>query len=227
MKREVYYDTKGEKSYFLGLWELIILTKIKICGITESNEAEYLNKNKVDFAGFVLFYPKSKRNISIEKAKSIFPYLNKEIKTVAVTVSPDMRQLKEIETAGFDYIQVHGNLSQELINTAQIPILKAFNEIDTKEYEFYHNCDKITGYVFDAGEPGSGKTFDWNKLKDISCGGKTVILAGGLTPENVKAAIDFVEPDAVDVSSGVEKDRGLGKDPEKIESFVNAVRMRR
>jgi len=78
--------------------------KIKICGLTTPKEAEYLNTNHVDFAGMVLFYPKSKRNISLEQAKAIQQALNPEIQTVAVVVSPTIKQVQQIEAAGFDYL---------------------------------------------------------------------------------------------------------------------------
>ena len=80
-------------------------TKIKICGLTSPAEARYLNENHVDFAGMVLFFPKSKRNISIEQAKDIMAALDASIKRVAVVVSPSIEQIRQIEAAGFDYVQ--------------------------------------------------------------------------------------------------------------------------
>lgn len=198
--------------------------KIKICGLTDPKEANYLNENHVDFAGMVLFYPKSKRNISLTQAKTIQKALNSEIKTVAVVVSPTLEQTRQIEAAGFDYLQIHGNLPEGLFSQIHIPVLKAFNIKDMSQYEFYHNCKGIVGYVFDAQEPGSGKTFDWSLVKQIPKDEKLLLLAGGLTPENVPTAITYVNPDGVDVSSGVEYSNCPGKDPEKIHAFVSNVR---
>ncbi|WP_455719981.1 phosphoribosylanthranilate isomerase [Agathobacter sp.] len=216
--------------------------KIKICGLTSPDEAAYLNKNHVDFAGMVLFFPKSKRNISIEQAKEIIRSLDSSIKSVAVVVSPTNEQICEIADAGFDYVQIHGAIPDSTNPYAtnpdstgeaagtdnaswDIPILKAFNVSDMGSYENYHNDPRIVGYVFDAQEPGSGKTFDWNLVDNIPRDEKLLILAGGLNPSNVRTAIQKVHPDGVDVSSGVENDDGDGKNPYKVDKFVSAVSM--
>lgn len=196
-------------------------TKIKICGLTSPAEARYLNENHVDFAGMVLFFPKSKRNISIEQAKEIMAALDASIKRVAVVVSPSIEQIKQIEAAGFDYIQIHGKIPETEV---EAPILKAFNVSDMGSYEKYHNDSRIAGYVFDAIEPGSGKTFDWKLVDNIPRDEKLLLLAGGLNPDNVRMAIEAVHPDGVDVSSGVENDNKAGKNPEKIRDFVTAIK---
>lgn len=196
--------------------------KIKICGLTDVKEAEYLNRNQVDFAGFVMFYEKSKRNVTIEQAKPIMAALSPTIKKVAVTVSPDEAQVQQIKEAGFDYVQIHGELKPGVLD--YLPVLKAFNISDMDRFDYFQSCPEIVGYVLDAAEPGSGKTFDWNLLQTLPRGDKLFILAGGLRADNVQAAIEFVAPDGVDVSSGVEFADKLGKDPEKIDAFVKSVR---
>ena len=202
-------------------------TKIKICGLTSPAEARYLNENHVDFAGMVLFFPKSKRNISIEQAMEIMAALDASIKRVAVVVSPSIEQVRQIEAAGFDYVQIHGEIPEtetEAEAAKAIPILKAFNVSDMDSYEKYHNDSRIAGYVFDAIEPGSGKTFDWKLVDNIPRDEKLLLLAGGLNPDNVRMAIEAMHPDGVDVSSGVENDDKVGKNPEKIHDFVAAVK---
>lgn len=202
-------------------------TKIKICGLTSPAEARYLNENHVDFAGMVLFFPKSKRNISIEQAKDIMAALDASIKRVAVVVSPSIEQVRQIEAAGFDYVQIHGEIPEtetEAEAAIAIPILKAFNVSDMDSYEKYHNDSRIACYVFDAIEPGSGKTFDWKLVDNIPRDEKLLLLAGGLNPDNVRMAIEAVHPDGVDVSSGVENDDKAGKNPDKIHDFVAAVK---
>lgn len=202
-------------------------TKVKICGLTSPAEARYLNENHVDFAGMVLFFPKSKRNISIEQAKEIMAALDASIKRVAVVVSPSIEHVRLIEAAGFDYIQIHGEIPEtetEAEAAIAIPILKAFNVSDMDSYEKYHNDSRIAGYVFDAIEPGSGKTFDWKLVDNIPRDEKLLLLAGGLNPDNVRMAIEAVHPDGVDVSSGVENDDKTGKNPDKIHDFVAAVK---
>lgn len=212
---------KGEE---LGKLIDLNTTMIKVCGLTEVREAEYLNRLKIDFAGFVLFFPKSKRNISIEKAEEIMKHLDKNIKKTAVVVSPAKEQIIDICNSEFDYIQIHGKIEEEVLKMAQIPVLKAFNVDDMDEFKMYSSNEKIAGYVFDAAEPGSGRTFDWDIISQIERDGKLFILAGGLNPDNVRKAVAAVNPDMVDVSSGVENDDGFGKDILKIEKFVKQIR---
>lgn len=198
--------------------------KIKICGLTDKTEAAYLNRFGADFAGFVLFYPKSRRNNTIAQAKKIMDGLASDIQRVAVVVSPTKEQITEIEKAGFDYIQIHGELSRELLSHISLPVLRAFNVSDMAAYETYRHNERIAGYVFDAPEPGSGTTFDWNLVKNLPRDEKLLFLAGGLRPDNVSQAIQAVHPDGVDVSSGVEYDGRPGKDPQKIAEFISVVR---
>lgn len=199
--------------------------KIKVCGLTSPKEAHVLNQYSVDFCGFVLFFSKSKRNISIAQAKEIMKELNPAIKKVAVVVSPTLEQAIQICEAGFDYIQIHGDLSEELLAHITLPILKAFNIKDMEQYPFYQSCPKIYGYVFDAAEPGSGQVFDWTLISNIPKDDKLFLLAGGLHTGNVCDAINALHPDGVDVSSGVEYGKEIvGKDPDKIKQFVQAVR---
>lgn len=197
--------------------------QIKICGLTDVSETEYLNRNHVDYAGFVLFYEKSKRNLTIEAAEPIMAALDKDIKKVAVTVEPTAEQVRETLEAGFDLIQIHGELQEGVLDVG-LPVLKAFNITDMEKYPYYQSCPQIVGYVFDAHEPGSGKPFDWNLLQTLPRDGKLFFLAGGLSDQNVAHAITCVQPDGVDVSSGVEFSDRKGKNPERIDAFVKAVR---
>lgn len=197
---------------------------IKICGLQTNDDAMYLNENEVDFAGFVLFYPKSKRFVTIEQAVSIMKTLEPGIKKVAVTISPRISQLKEIEASGFDYIQIHGILEKQVLEEAKIPIFRAFNVSDGTEYVSLNRHPNIAGYVLDGKIPGNGEIFDWRLLKEFDKQDKILMLAGGLNPENVEKAVLEVQPDIVDVSSGVESENIAGKDPVKIKKFVDSVR---
>ena len=199
------------------------MTKIKICGMTCEEDIKAVNKYLPDYIGFVLFFPKSKRNISIKQAK-----VDKQIKTVAVVVSPTIEQLLQIEEAGFDSIQIHGTMTEEVYEQCQLPILRAFNISNLEKLEEYEIKDKIKGYVFDSKNPGSGETFDWKLLDHIRQKQKTVIfLAGGIDETNVKRAISEVAPDVIDLSSAVEKvsknGAFCGKDPEKIKTIITIV----
>ena len=217
--------------------------KIKICGITSEKEADYLNDNKVDFAGFV-FYEKSKRNITIDKARLIMNRLDSNIKKVAVMVSPTLEEVIDKEDAGFDVIQIHGELKEPILDKTRKEVWCAINLSD-EEYDDKmrwimglkpNQYRKITGIVIDSKNFGSGQTFDWqqnkDKLESKVFKDKTFILAGGLNSDNVSEAISILNPDIVDVSSGVEVDKGTvllstvppGKDKDLIDRFVKAVR---
>ena len=217
--------------------------KIKICGITTIKEADWLNEAGVDYAGFV-FYEKSKRNVSMMDAIMIKKSLYPSVKTVAVTVSPTVERLRAIEIAGFDMIQVHKDLSLDVLRECKLPIWRAFNIMnlgeavgaadgrdespeEKKEREALEE-QWIEAYVLDGIEFGSGRTFDWSQSNTGQLRalfeGKKLVLAGGLTPDNVEEGITLFDPDIVDVSSGVEREYGSGKDEEKIKQFVRKVR---
>lgn len=210
--------------------------KIKICGITSEKESDYLNDNKVDFAGFV-FYEKSKRNITIDKARLIMNRLDSNIKKVAVMVSPTLEEVIDKEDAGFDVIQIHGELKESILDKTRKEVWCAINLSD-EEYDDKmrwimglkpNQYRKITGIVIDSKNFGSGQTFDWQQSKDKLetkvFRDKTFILAGGLNTDNVSEAISILNPDIVDVSSGVEGSHDkVGKDKILIDSFALAVR---
>ncbi|WP_051554916.1 phosphoribosylanthranilate isomerase [Lachnospira multipara] len=204
--------------------------EIKICGLTLDADVDAVIENKVDYAGFVLFFKESKRYIDIDLATSLMKKLQKnQIKTVAVTVSPTINQVELINRAGFDYIQIHGSLTKEVIEKIHIPIILAINVKDTevadlqkasKEYQ-----TKIYAYLFDGVKSGSGQSFNWDLIDDFDIGNKKLFLSGGLNEDNVESAIRKVNPDVVDVSSGVEyEDKRKGKDKKKIDRFCKCVR---
>lgn len=226
------------------------MTKIKICGLTRPEEVRWILEEKVDYFGMVLFFPKSRRNNSMENAKKLLGVYREECvllgqgdedfvspRAVAVTVSPVPEQIKEIEEAGFDMLQIHGKLSKEAYDAIHLPVIRAFNVTDMEAYERYRDCPKVAAYLFDAQNPGSGHTFDWKLLGDsirdsVSRDKKLLFLAGGLHAQNVREAIRTVHPDVVDVSSGVEVKTETGstaggtvvfKDREKIREFVRKV----
>ncbi len=211
------------------------MTEIKICGLVSEADALVVNECAPEYAGMVLFYEKSRRNVSSAQAEKIIALLDKKIKKTAVVVSPDIKQIEKIETAGFDYIQVHGNLDDEILERTKVPVIRALNIPEDgisgdilKELDKMLGNDKIYGVLFDAGTPGSGKTFRWQLIKElgenIRKAGKKFFLAGGLNSLNVAAAVSEVFPDVVDVSSGVENASGPGKDFKKVDDFIRRVR---
>ena len=209
--------------------------KVKICGLTHPKEAEFLNEAGADYAGFVFFEP-SKRNVTLEQSQEIRMRLDTVIKTVAVTVAPDVSLVEKLGSAGFDILQVHKELKPEVLEAVQIPVWYAVNLSDVsglnEKTRFIKELpkilsDKIEAIVVDAGEYGSGKTFDWKKSqiglrKQNIFKGRKFILAGGLNASNVEEGIRLFEPDAVDVSSGVESTGG--KDRNLIKEFAGKVK---
>ncbi|MBQ3932727.1 MAG: phosphoribosylanthranilate isomerase [Lachnospiraceae bacterium] len=198
--------------------------EVKICGIRTLEEAKKISELNPDYIGFVLFFPKSKRNISIEEASCILKGIPSYIKKVAVTVSPSLEQIKMIENAHFDLLQIHGDFDASLIDYINIPVIRAFNAGNINDLSFYINNDKTLGILFDAPNPGSGQTFDYSLIPDIKDNDKKIFLSGGLNPKNVRSAIQAVNPQVVDVSSGVEKKDGTGKDLNLVEEFIKAAR---
>ena len=129
-----------------------------------------------------------------------------------------------IENAHFDLLQIHGDFDTSLIDYINIPVIRAFNAGNINDLSFYINNDKTLGILFDAPNPGSGKTFDYSLIPDIKDSSKKLFLSGGLNPSNVRIAIQSVNPHAVDVSSGVENSDGTGKDIKLVEEFIKAAR---
>lgn len=107
--------------------------KVKICGLQKPVDAQYVNDAGADYAGFV-FYEKSKRNVSCQKAKKIMEKIRPDIKKVAVTVSPDAAQIQILQQMKFDIIQMHGTLSAEALSAVELPVWYAINLSDPKEF---------------------------------------------------------------------------------------------
>ena len=214
--------------------------EVKICGLTRVEEAEYLNEAAADYAG-VVFFEKSRRNVTVEKAKEIMEALDKNIKKVGVTVSADAALAEKIQNAGFDILQVHDRLSTEVLEKVQIPIWYAVNIADEGALEekmsFLQTLPgelskKIEAIVVDGAEYGSGRPFNWRKSKRLKKAGaqsppqifsdRKFVLAGGLNVSNVREGIDGFSPDVVDVSSGVENENG--KDRKLINEFIRKAK---
>lgn len=200
------------------------MTKVKICGLKNPTDIKCINTLSPDFAGFVMFFEKSHRNISVQTAQELLALLDKNIKSVAVTVSPTEEQLEQIYNLGFDYVQIHGNITDEILKNSKTPIIRAINVSGTDSLTDLDNYKNVKGILFDSAVPGSGKSFDWTLLKKLPKTDKMLFLAGGLTADNVAAAICQVHPYAVDVSSGVELADKSGKDFELVRAFIENAR---
>lgn len=195
-------------------------TKVKICGITMPEEIIIINQLEVDYIGFV--FAKSKRKVTLEKALKLKKQLNSRIRTVAVFVDAPIEQVNRIAKAlEIDIVQLHGNETSAYINQINFPVWKAQKVID--RIRVIDN-EKIDGYLFDGRNPGSGEPFNWEILKNYreKITSTELILAGGLTKNNVGEAIECVQPTIVDVSSGVEKKHMKNK--EMIEEFIRRIK---
>lgn len=197
------------------------MTKVKICGLKNPTDIKCINTLSPDFAGFVMFFEKSHRNISVQTAQELLALLDKNIKSVAVTVSPTEEQLEQIYNLGFDYVQIHGNITDEVLNNSKTPIIRAINVSGIDSLADLDNYKNVKGILFDSAVPGSGKSFDWTLLEKLPKTDKMLFLAGGLTADNVANAISQVHPYAVDVSSGVELADKSGKDYRLVQAFIN------
>lgn len=200
------------------------MTKVKICGLKNPTDIKCINTLSPDFAGFVMFFEKSHRNISVQTAQELLALLDKNIKSVAVTVSPTEEQLEQIYNLGFDYVQIHGNITDEVLKNSKTPIIRAINVSGTDSLTDLDNYKNVKGILFDSAVPGSGQGFDWTLLKKLPKTDKMLFLAGGLTADNVAKAVAQVRPFAVDVSSGVELADKSGKDFELVRAFIENAR---
>ena len=196
------------------------MTKVKICGLKNQTDIKCINTLSPDFAGFVMFFEKSHRNISVQTAQELLALLDKNIKSVAVTVSPTEEQLEQIHTLGFDYVQIHGKISEKLLSECKTPVIRAINVSGIESIGDIENLDNVKGILFDSAVPGSGKSFDWSMLEKLPKNQKMLFLAGGLTADNVAKAVAQLRPFAVDVSSGVELSDKSGKDYQLVQAFI-------
>ena len=203
-------------------------TRVKICGITRCQDAQLAVDAGADAIGLV-FYEKSPRFVSLERAAEISCCVAPFVSRVALFKDAEVQQIASVlQTVEVDLVQFHGSESADFCQQFNYPYIKALGmkgaEHDGDFLAAYAKKYKaakallLDGHV--AGEAGGrGETFDWVSLASFD---KPVILAGGLTPENVKQAIDTVQPYAVDVSSGVESEPGI-KDKEKVLAFMKNV----
>lgn len=202
------------------------MTNVKICGITNHEDAQKVSELGANAIGFV-FYKKSPRYISPEKANQIISQLPPFIVPVALFVDATEEEIHSVINGSNRWqIQFHGNESDDDCSGFNRTFIKALRvNADTDiatEIANYPNASAILLDTFKAGVPGgTGECFNWDLVPAETS--KPIILAGGLTPDNVKEAIEAVSPYAVDVSGGVELSKGL-KDHRKLELFCNGAK---
>lgn len=200
-------------------------TRIKICGITNLNDALTALEVGADALGFV-FFPKSPRYIEPEQAREIIRELPPLVTVVGVFVDEHIDRVREIvKYCSLALLQLHGTESPEYCEWYSQRVIKVFRVKDRasiEEIKKYSVSGVLLDSYSDKAYGGTGSTFDWSLAREVVTL-KPVVLAGGLTAENVGQAIAQVRPYGVDVSSGVERAPG-NKDHEKMQYFVEAVR---
>jgi len=177
--------------------------------------------------GFI-FYPKSPRKVVPDTARQIIVQLPPFVLTVGVFVDEELAAVRDLAAGvGLDWIQLHGSEPPDYCLSLERRVIKAFrvrDESSLSEMEKYRNS--VQALLLDAYKPGqvggTGETFNWDLARQAQHYGP-IILAGGLTPDNVAQAIRTARPQAVDVGSGVEAGPGK-KDPEKLRKFFEALR---
>lgn len=200
--------------------------KIKICGITQTETVEVLNRMKPDYAGFV--FAESKRQVTPQQAENLIARLDSSIEQVGVFVNAEENFAADTaRRCGLNIIQLHGDESpeyaQRLSEKTGCEIWRAIRVKDSDSL-LQMQAYPADRFLLDAYLPnaygGGGSAFNWDLLREIDT--SQIILAGGLNIENISEAIRQVSPFGVDISSGVETDGR--KDPQKIEKIIRGVR---
>lgn len=200
-------------------------TRVKICGITRHQDAITAIEQGADAIGLV-FYAPSPRNVSIEQAVEIVAGLPPYVSKVGLFVNADPTFITSVlKRVALDCLQFHGDETAAECEQINMPYYKAIRvKNDTNLLQYASQYPRANALLLDtyseAAVGGTGQVFDWSLIPSNM--DKPIILAGGLTPENVAVAIKQVRPYAVDVSGGVEASKGI-KDASKIASFMQAV----
>jgi len=199
--------------------------RVKVCGITRYEDARLALDRGAWAVGFV-FWPRSPRRVDAGQAAAIVRRLPPETLAVGVFVDAPIEEVRETAAVvGLRGIQLHGSEPPSYASSLGVgTVIKAFRvgpDFDDRSIDGYPDCLVL----LDAGRPGApggtGCAFDWSVARKVQ-ERRPIILAGGLTPENVRAAIDEVRPEGVDVASGVEARPGE-KDPVKLEKFFAEI----
>lgn len=196
-------------------------TRVKICGITNAQDAMAAVHAGADALGFV-FYEGSPRHVFPETVREIIGGLPPFITTVGVFVNAPPSEIEEtLSITGIDIIQLHGEEPPEECDLLPGRVIKAFRVRDFTDLEVLQRY-RVSAFLLDTYDPdtpgGTGRSFNWDIAVEAKKYGR-IILAGGLNPGNITDAIRKVKPYAVDVSSGVELEKGK-KDIQKVREFI-------
>ncbi len=208
------------------------MVKVKICGITRFEDLEASVSAGADFVGFVVDVPSSPRNLDHRGAARLISTVPSSVKSVVVTVLRSPGDLRSIMELCADYVQLHGEPNLLMGLAEALHAEKAIGAVNARlpnALELALEYSKLFGMILvdslrDNGLGGSGEAHDWGLSRIMRDRlQKPLILAGGLTPDNVATAVKIVNPYAVDVSTGVEASPGI-KDPEKLSRFIKRAK---
>ena len=208
--------------FFVGIY---LRVRVKICGITSVQDALTAVKHGADAIGLV-FYAPSSRNVSIAQAQEIARQIPAFVSVVGLFVNAEASFInKVISQVKINLLQFHGDETPEACNQFSLPFIKAIRvKPDTNLIQCAIDFSAAKALLLDTYTEGlmggTGHVFDWDLIPKQMA--KPVILAGGLTADNVAQAIQKVQPYAVDVSGGVEMSKGI-KDTDKIAAFMQQV----
>jgi phosphoribosylanthranilate isomerase len=201
------------------------MTWIKICGVTNVDDAEHVLRSGANAIG-LNFVHGSKRRVTFEQARPIVEALRGRIELIAVVADPTDPEVKELrEGLGIEQLQLHGAEPAARVERLQPHAFKAVaieDAADARKAASFPGQRLLVDTKVSGAPGGTGKVFDWQLVTDLARA-RQLILAGGLTPKNVAAAVRVLSPYGVDVASGVEFVPGV-KDPELVTAFVLAVR---
>ena len=196
--------------------------KVKVCGMTSLKDALVAVEVGADAVGFI-FYKKSPRSVTMKTVREIVLELPPFVDTVGVFVDETAEQINKIaDYCNLDIIQLHGDESPIFCKKIRRKVIKAFRIKDMQSVKKLSSF-QVSGFLLDTFSEnlhgGTGKVFDWNLALPAKKFGP-VIMAGGLTPNNVQQAVRQIRPYGVDVCSGVESEPGI-KDHKKVRAFLN------
>ena len=204
--------------------------KVKICGITNSQDADAAVEAGADALGFI-FFSQSPRYIEPQIAQQLIAKLPPFVLPIGVFVNEEAETVRDImDQCGLAVAQLHGDEPPTYCESLRRPVLKGIRLRDRGSFlslAEYKGRAGVRGFLIDAFSEssygGTGQTVDWSIAAEAAAAAP-IVLAGGLTPENVQEAIHQVKPYGVDVSSGVEASPGT-KDPAKIQAFIQAAKL--
>ncbi|WP_298447270.1 phosphoribosylanthranilate isomerase [uncultured Marinobacter sp.] len=200
-------------------------TRVKICGLTRAEDVLAAVSEGADAIGFV-FYEPSPRAVTIEQAEVLARYVPAFVSVVGLFVNPQKEQVREVlSRVPLDLLQFHGDETSEFCEQFDRRWVKAIRVQRAGQIEqAFNDYKRASGLLVDAWDPdrygGTGHSFNWDLIPPERA--LPLILAGGLSSDNVSGAVEKVRPWAVDVSGGVEKSKGI-KDIEKITEFIREV----